>query len=73
MQTIHADDFSDIADIIWEEEVLMMNVRSNVGERSKGILFRLKKIVIHWIGTVEKNRDKLFCTEPTIAERCKII
>jgi hypothetical protein len=68
IQKIHADDFNDIVDIIWGGGDQMMNVRSNVEERSKGIFLRSKIIVIPWIERVEKNKDKQCSIEPMTRE-----
>lgn len=72
IQKILVDDFSDIVDIIWGGDVQMMNVRLNVGGQSKGILSQSEKIVILWIESVEKNRDKHYSIEHMMQELCNI-
>jgi len=64
MKKILVDGFSDIVDIIWGEEDLMMNVRLNVEELCRDMSKQSGIIVIHWIGNVEKGRDKRFFIEP---------
>gem|GEM_PF-3707999 len=65
--------FNDIADIIWGGEDRMMNVRSNVEERSRDIFPLSKIIAILSIGSVEKDRDKLYYIEHMIVENYNII
>lgn len=70
---IRVDDFSDIADITWEEDAPMMRARSKGEKPSKDILHRSKKTVILWNGNVEKDKDKQCCIEHMMREKYNII
>ncbi len=71
--TILVDDFNGIVDTLWEGDILMIYVRSNVEERSKDTLLKSKNIAILWIENVEKDKDKHYFIEPMIVEIYKKI
>lgn len=72
MKRIRVVDSSDTAGIIWGGEDPTMNVRSNAGKPWLGTSKQSKTIVIHWIESVEKDRDKLSFIERMIAEIYKL-
>lgn len=71
IQKIREVDFNDIVDIIWEGGDQMMIVKSNVEKLWRDIQRQSEIIVIHWIGSVEKDKDKQSCIELMMQERYK--
>jgi hypothetical protein len=60
--------FNGIAGILWGEEFLMMNDKSNGGSRCVGMLHRLDKTAIKEISTAGANKDKHYFTGLMIHE-----